>query len=223
MLGQRMSLQYVVRSGDCLSSIASHHGFADWRVIYDAPENADFKAKRPNPNVIYPGDVLVIPEKQTKTVDIATGASHRIQLERPTTWLRLEVRVEGPHRYVLQVGPESFSGTTTGDSPLEHRIDAEARRGQIQLWPDAEGAPDSPPDDALVWDLRIGALDPIEEVSGIQGRLSNLGYYHGPWSGEVDELTAAAIRWFQEDHDLDSTGEIDQRLRDELCDAHDGS
>jgi N-acetylmuramoyl-L-alanine amidase len=218
-----MSLQHVVVSGDCLSSIAAHYGFADWRVIYDAPENADFKAKRSNPNLIYPGDVLVIPEKQEKTVDVATGASHRFQLKRSPTWLRLEVRVEGPHRYVLHVGSEKFSGTTTGDSPLEHRINPEARRGRIQLWPDADDAPDSPPADALVWKLQIGALDPIEEVSGIQGRLSNLGYYHGPWNGEVDELTAAAIRWFQEDHDLDSTGEIDQRLRDELGDAHDGS
>jgi hypothetical protein len=52
---------YVVRSGDTLTRIARQHGIADWRHIYHAPENADFRRKRPNPDRIFPGDHLVIP------------------------------------------------------------------------------------------------------------------------------------------------------------------
>jgi len=58
-----MSINYTVRPGDTLSSIARKHGFSTWKDVYYHPENAAFRAKRPNPNLIYPGDVVVIPKK----------------------------------------------------------------------------------------------------------------------------------------------------------------
>jgi hypothetical protein len=61
-----MSSTYVVRSGDTLTRIARAHGFTDWRTIYNHPDNAAFRAKRPNPDRIFPGDQLVIPG-QTET------------------------------------------------------------------------------------------------------------------------------------------------------------
>jgi hypothetical protein len=57
-----MSIRYVVKSGDTLGGIASRHGLKSYREIYDHPENAEFRVKRPNPDKIYPGDVLMIPE-----------------------------------------------------------------------------------------------------------------------------------------------------------------
>jgi hypothetical protein len=59
-----MAKNYTVVSGDTLTGIAKKHGFADWRTIYNHPSNAPFKAKRPNPDKIFPGDVLVIPDTQ---------------------------------------------------------------------------------------------------------------------------------------------------------------
>jgi hypothetical protein len=56
-----LSTEYVVQGGDFLVKIAKEHGFADWREIYNHPDNRAFKAKRPNPDRIYPGDVLMIP------------------------------------------------------------------------------------------------------------------------------------------------------------------
>ena len=58
-----MATNYIVRSGDTLGKIAARHGFKNYREIYDHPANAAFKAKRPNPNLIFPGDVIVIPDK----------------------------------------------------------------------------------------------------------------------------------------------------------------
>ena len=46
---------YVVRSGDTLSRIASRQGLGSWRPLYDA--NPSIK----NPNLIFPGQRLVIP------------------------------------------------------------------------------------------------------------------------------------------------------------------
>jgi len=56
-----MSTPYTVQRGDTLTKIAIRHGFRNWRVIYDHPDNAGFKRLRPNPNLIYPGDVIQIP------------------------------------------------------------------------------------------------------------------------------------------------------------------
>jgi hypothetical protein len=51
----------MVKWGDTLSSIAHQHGFSSWRELYYHPENAAFRVKRPDPNKIFVGDVLMIP------------------------------------------------------------------------------------------------------------------------------------------------------------------
>jgi hypothetical protein len=56
-----MAQNHIVVKGDTLSGIAKKHGFKDWRTIYNDPSNAAFRRKRPNPNLIFPGDVVVIP------------------------------------------------------------------------------------------------------------------------------------------------------------------
>ncbi len=56
-----MSTPYTVKEGDWLSKIAAAHGLASWQDLYYHPDNAAFRAKRPNPDLIYPGDVVMIP------------------------------------------------------------------------------------------------------------------------------------------------------------------
>lgn len=57
-----MSTPYTVKAGDTLSAIARKHGMT-WQDIYNHPDNAAFRRKRPNPNLIYAGDVIMIPDK----------------------------------------------------------------------------------------------------------------------------------------------------------------
>ncbi|MEJ2422856.1 MAG: LysM peptidoglycan-binding domain-containing protein, partial [Candidatus Thiodiazotropha sp.] len=52
--------RYTVKSGDNLSKIAKLNA-TTWQQIYNDPSNAAFRAKRPDPNKIYPGDVINIP------------------------------------------------------------------------------------------------------------------------------------------------------------------
>lgn len=54
-----------VRSGETLATIAQKYGQTDWKAIYDHPSNVAFKKKRPNPNTIFAGDVIFIPDKTT--------------------------------------------------------------------------------------------------------------------------------------------------------------
>lgn len=52
---------YMIQSGDTLSKIAKEAGIPDWKTIYNDPQNADFRKKRPDPDKIYPGDKIWIP------------------------------------------------------------------------------------------------------------------------------------------------------------------
>lgn len=61
-----MSAQYTIKPGDTLSRIAAREGYASWRDIYHHPENAAFRVKRPNPDRIFPGDVIILPGKNNE-------------------------------------------------------------------------------------------------------------------------------------------------------------
>ena len=59
-----MSTPYTVQSGDYLQKIAEEHGFESWRDLYYHEDNADFRRRRPNPDRIYPGDIVMIPDRE---------------------------------------------------------------------------------------------------------------------------------------------------------------
>ncbi len=72
---------HVVEQGECLATIAARHGYA-WQTVYNAPENAALRRRRPNPNVLYPGDVVEIPEKRPVEARVATGRQHTFKVPR---------------------------------------------------------------------------------------------------------------------------------------------
>jgi len=56
-----VSITYIVKTGDTLTSIAKKFNRPSWQELYYHPENADFRRKRPNPNLIFTGDAIQIP------------------------------------------------------------------------------------------------------------------------------------------------------------------
>jgi len=70
-----MPRTHVVVEGESLSTIAAAEGFRDFRKLYDAPENAELRKKRPNPNLIRPGDEVVIPDRKPLSVTVTPGAT----------------------------------------------------------------------------------------------------------------------------------------------------
>lgn len=202
-----MSLAYEIQQGDCLSSIAAQFGFHDWRTIYDDPANQEFRKKRPNPNVICPGDILVIPDITNKIEpNCSTNQKHNFVRKSEKTWLRIKLRNgDGTNavncRYNLEVeGVPSVSGATDHNGMVIVKIPAKTTSGLLTVWFD-----DKSPT-GRTWRLKIGHLDPVVTSTGIQARLNNLGYVCGSIDGVIGPLTRAAVRSFQEDNGLTVDG-----------------
>jgi N-acetylmuramoyl-L-alanine amidase len=196
-----MPSTYVVQQGDCLASIASAYGFSNWRTIYDYPQNADFRALRPNPNVLFPGDTLVIPDKTPSPFETRTGQAFTFVLKREATLLRLRFPDAGASRYRLEVdGAPAQSASLEAGAVLAVEIPPGATRGSLVIWPSDFDSAEEAGDAAQEWTLKIGALDPPTENTGIQARLRNLGYDVGTIDGIIGPRTTEAIKAFQSDH-----------------------
>jgi hypothetical protein len=83
-----MSKPYIIQPGDTLTQIAAREGFASWRDIYYDPENTSFRAKRPNPDRIFPGDVLIIPGKQEPPPVLEESTKFKMFLMKNFAWSR---------------------------------------------------------------------------------------------------------------------------------------
>jgi N-acetylmuramoyl-L-alanine amidase len=204
-----MPTVHVVQQGECLSSIAHKYGFADYKKIYDHADNADFKQARPDPNLIYPGDRLVIPDKVTKAFSCATGQTHRFVVKMPKRKLQLKLLDAAGEPfanipYTLTVGNEVLEGTTSGEGLIEHDIPIREQKATLFM-------------NGTERTLRIGYLNPIKNtedagISGLQSRLKNLGYPVGAVNGKMSDATRGAIMAFQEDHELAVDGAVSDAL-----------
>jgi N-acetylmuramoyl-L-alanine amidase len=68
--------------------------------------------------------------------------------------------------------------------------------------------------------LLVGFLDPIDQRSGVEARLSNLGYYTGAVGAEDDDQFRFALQLFQAAEGLRVTGENDTATRARLKDVY---
>jgi N-acetylmuramoyl-L-alanine amidase len=214
---------HIVEQGDCFSNIADLYGFADYRAIYDHPANSSLKQKRPNPNILFPGDTIVIPDKQQKEISCATGQQHIFQVNRAATVLRLRIQDDqnkpfANKKYRLAVDGINTEGQTDGDGMIIQKIPPSAATGNLVVWiyddPGAAGVP---------FPLDLGHIDPVTELSGIQARLNNLGYDCGSVDGVFGPDTEAALKMFQANVGLHVTGQADSATQARLAQVHDGA
>jgi N-acetylmuramoyl-L-alanine amidase len=213
-----MGFEYIVQQGDYLSQIARDHGFSDYRTIWDHPDNQALKLKRKNPNVLLPGDVLVIPDRDLKQQPCATEKRHRFKTQGPGLRLRLVLEdvykkpIENA-KCVLEVENHSDYVTTDGDGRIDYPLPPNAKRASLVIQ-DAQT-----PYDSVPIPIKIGHLDPVEELSGQQSRLNNLGYFPGTAS-EYDEPFRSAVEEFQCDHGLAVDGICGPNTQAKLKEVH---
>jgi N-acetylmuramoyl-L-alanine amidase len=216
-----MGTYHIVEQGECLSSIAKEYKFSDYRTIYNHPENAEFKQKRPNPNIIYPGDRLFIPDTKEKTESRSSDQQHQFVVKSQRVLLRLVVKDDQDQpfankKYKLRAADLEFQGRTDGRGLLQHFIPADAAEGELKVW---TGSDDETKFHG--WRLSIGHLDPPETVTGAQARLNNLGIFCGAVDGIIGPITEEALKEFQAKNKLPQTGKLDAATRNLLRDKHD--
>lgn len=211
-----MGRQHVVQQGESLVTIAHANGFRTARPIWESPENAELRARRPDPNILYPGDVVVVPDKGERTVSCRTSAVHRFVLERLVRTLR--VRVQDPGGAPLDFEPWELDaegtlldGETDETGLVEAEVPLDARSATLTVG-------------AVRWELRLDELDPAshtddEGVSGVQERLRNLGIDPGAVDGDPGPKTREALAMFQSSHGLPVTGELDPATLAKLHEA----
>jgi N-acetylmuramoyl-L-alanine amidase len=218
-----MPVHHRVSQGECLASIASAHGL-HWRTIYNHPLNAELRSKRPNPNLLYPGDEIVIPDPEQKEVDRSTDGRHQFVATSLTTRLRIKLqdRDGQPYtraRYVLTIAGNDKEGATDGNGMIEETIRADVTCATLRAW--LRLSPDDP-EEEFFWSLAPGSLDPVDTITGVQARLNNLSFFCGAVDNIVGPRTKAALRNFQSSAHLRVTGAIDDATRSKLRTLHDG-
>jgi N-acetylmuramoyl-L-alanine amidase len=202
--------KHEVRQGECISSIAKDTGHF-WETIWNDPANADLRSARKDPNVLLPGDRVHVPERREKSSPGQTEMRHRFRRKGQPEVLRVRLLRDGQPRqnepYVLTIDGKELRGFLDADGNLQCAIEPNARQGVLLVGAEP---------DVDRYDLALGAMDPINQLVGVQKRLSNLGFHCGPADGVYGPLTEAALRRYQRSGGLPVSGQPDDATRQRL-------
>jgi len=114
--------------------------------------------------------------------------------------------------FILTIDGKITEGQTDGDGYLEVSIPPGARSGKLTIAPATERAEEI--------EVQLGHLAPLDSVLGVKQRLANLGFDCGDRSDELTEDLHEAIAAFQDLHDLEATGELDDTVRAKIEESH---
>jgi hypothetical protein len=202
-----MPKDYIVQAGETLMSIATAAGFRTIKSICDHPANAELLKTRPDPNLVCPGDKLVLPDLVTKELECATGQEHTFRVKGSPTYFRTVLKDDDGRacketKFKLEFGGRTVEGTTKEDGVIEQVIPADTKEVKVTAWID-----DRDGKDGFTWLVKLNSYEPIGSVRGLQIRLNNLGFDCGPITGEMNDETQDAIEAFKDFFELDTTEE----------------
>ncbi len=203
-----------MRQGECVASIGYENGLHP-DTLWEHPKNAALKELRQDPNALMPGDMLHVPDIRIQLFERPTTAVHRFKRLAVPERLKVQVMFDGEPRANaacdLDIDGAITGRTTDGEGRIDVPIPPNARTARLHF----HGDPDE-----RVLILALGHLDPIEEISGVQGRLRTLGLYHGPLDGKLSPETVQAIQRFQSQAKLEPDGALSSETVAALRDAY---
>ena len=201
---------HTVEPGDCIWSISMDSGHF-WKTIWNDSGNIQLRQDRKDPNVLAAGDVVHVPDIVLKSEDGATEMRHRFKRKGVPVSFKIQMLRDGKPRksedYRLDIDGVLRSGKTDGDGWIKASIPPDAQQGKLFMGND-------------VYELKLGHLEPADDLKGAQQRLQNLGLYGGEIDGQKGPLTQGALALFQNRQGLKCTGELDDATKDALKKAH---
>jgi hypothetical protein len=212
-----MAITHVVEQGEHASNLAERYGFRSFKTIWNDPANAGLRRERKSPEILYPGDVITIPDRTTKLETAETGHFNQFVAVGDRLELRLLVRDLGGQPRANQPCKVTVAGRTQEkasgeDGCIRVEIPRTAARAVLSIYGES-------------FDVEIGCLDPITEPTGIRARLISLGYLEGPLTRETPESEdpseiRSAIEEFQCDYGMPVTGDMDDTTRAKLMEVY---
>lgn len=205
-----MAENHTVKQGENLARIAKQYGFKDINTIWEHPQNESLRNDRTSPDILYPGDVVHIPDKKPFKIKLSTNKVHT-----------LVVRQAPPQ--VIDLTLKNFQGKAWRDQSFELVCGEQIIEGQLDHTgrikvvledidePTAElnvflkGA-DRP---SHQFTLKLNELDPWDKTPGIKARCNALGFNCGPVDHKEDDHLASGIRRFQRSQAIEVTGNAD--------------
>lgn len=211
----RPLLPHVIAQGEHLEKLAFAGGF-DAKEVWNDPKNEAIRALRKDPLVLAPGDVVYLPEGKRESLPIQKGATNKYKAKVPRVDVHLVLHDEkgdplANEPYVIEglPGEENRAPRATGgDGAVSFQAPVHLREVTLFF-----------PQKHLRLAVGVGDLDPVEERSGIAGRLRNMGFLRaGP--SPTDEEIESGIRAFQRSRALPETGALDAPTTEALRSAH---
>ena len=205
--------EHTVKPGEGIAKIALSYGLLP-DTVWNHAKNSALKERRKNPEILMPGDIVHIPDKQVKQVEAALDRRHRFQKKGVSAEFQLRIMNGSAPRagepYLIEIDNErTISGQTDADGWIRTFLTPRAQSGKLILQGGAE-----------VYLLQFGHVDPIDTVSGAKSRLRNLGFYDGPVDGRASDELTAAVKAFQLHSGITQSGQMDKQTQAALEDAH---
>lgn len=211
-----MPRTHTVAQGDSLDSIAARFGL-ELAALRELADNAELLRKRPHPQILHPGDVVAIPEV-VPGIEVAldTRTSFRRRRRALPRFSLVLQHLDGAPMAEVAFELRHAGGTLTGTTDAAGRLVVDLPLAATSCTITAG---------AYAWDVDVAHLNPVHEtddggISGCQGRLRNLGYYHGEIDGAASEALREAVALFQVACGLPRTGELDDATIDRLHERH---
>ena len=203
-----MATKHTVAQGETLTRIAKQYEFVDPETIYQHESNKAFREKRPDPNIIFPGDEINIPDKEKIVKAGYTGGKHVFTVKKPPVEMfRMKIQNKAGKawagkRVTLDVSGQTLDAEIGDDGLIEIELpNGDESGGNLNVFMDPNS--DEP---THQFEVQMGHLDPVEELSGVQARCNMLGFYCGVADGVMGGNTRRGIKEFQAAHGLDVDG-----------------
>lgn len=183
---------YVIREGDTLAKLARRFGF-DADTVWKDPKNADLRKVRSDPNILWPTDILYIPDevgRESAMHPLITGTTNSFTSEVPMIPLIVQfsdTRLASQPYTIAEL--DQLTGLTTDASGLlTATVPVDLHAATITF-----------PTIAFTCSLRIGWLDPVNTLSGAYQRLRNLGYIDDAFDSATPEVVRSALAALKQD------------------------